>query len=140
MNNANYERAVVRAILENPHVSVIATGQDGIIRFFNKGAENLLGYKAEEMIGKQKTMVFTDPAETAQHAAELSRQYGVAVGQGREGVITGPTITGEPEDRVWTYVRKDGSKRKVLMSLNILRDDAGKMQGFIGISIPVPES
>lgn len=139
MADASYERAVVRAILENPHVSVIATGQDGIIRFFNKGAENLLGYKAEEMVGKQKTLVFTDPAEAAEHAAELSRQYGVAVGAGREGVITGPTITGEPEDRVWTYIRKDGSRRKVLMSLNILRDEGGKMQGYIGISIPAPE-
>lgn len=139
MADSSYERAIVRAIFENPHVSVIATGQDGVIRFFNKGAENLLGYKAEEMVGKQKTLVFADPAEAAQHAAELSRQYGVAVGGGREGIITGPTITGEPEDRVWTYIRKDGSRRKVLMSLNILRDEGGKMQGYIGISIPVPE-
>lgn len=139
MAESSYERAVLRAVLENPHVSVVATGQDGVIRFFNKGAENLLGYTAEEMIGKQKTMIFTDPAETEQHAAELSREYGVAVAAGREGVITGPTIKGEPEDRVWTYIRKDGSRRKVLMSLNILRDEAGKMQGFIGISIPLPE-
>ena len=140
MTETSYQRSVVRAVLENPHVTVIATGQDGIIRFFNKGAENLLGYKAEEMIGKQRTLIFADPAEAAQHAQELSRQYGVAVGAGREGIITGPTITGEPEERVWTYIRKDGVRRKVLMSLAILRDDDGKMQGYIGISIPVPES
>ena len=139
MSDAVYERAIIRAVLENPHVSVIATGQDGVIRFFNKGAENLLGYKAEEMVGKQKTLVFTDPAEAAQHGEELSRRFGVAVGGGREGVITGPTITGEPEDRVWTYIRKDGSRCKVLMSLNILRDEGGKMKGYIGISIAVPE-
>ena len=139
MSEASYNRAVVRAILENPHVSVIATGQDGVIRFFNKGAENLLGYKAEEMVGKQKTLVFADAKEAAQHAEELSLQYGVAVGAGREGIITGPTITGEPEERIWTYIRKDGGRRKVLMSLAILRDDDGKMQGYIGISIPVPE-
>jgi PAS domain-containing protein len=140
MTDASYERAVVRAILEHPHVSVIATGQDGIIRFFNKGAENLLGYTAEEMVGKQKSVIIADPAEAAEHAAELSREYGVAVGAGREGIITGPTLTGEPEDRVWTYIRKDGGRRKVLMSLNILRDEGGKMQGYIGISIPLPES
>ena len=140
MTQTSYERAVVRAILENPHVCVIAAGQDGIIQFFNKGAENLLGYKAEEMIGKQRTLIFADLKEAEQHAEELSRQYGVAVGAGRAGIITGPTITGEPEDRVWTYIRKDGARRKVLMSLNILRDDDGKMQGYIGISIPVPES
>ncbi|HEV2114339.1 MAG TPA: PAS domain S-box protein [Terriglobales bacterium] len=139
MAETSYERSAVRAILEHPHVSVIATGQDGTIRFFNRGAENLLGYKAEEMVDKQKTLVFADPAEAAQHAEELSRQYGVAVSGGREGIISGPTITGEPEDRIWTYIRKDGSRRKVLMSLNILRDESGKMQGYIGISIPLPE-
>ena len=69
----------------------------------------------------------------------LSRQYGVAVGEGRAGVITGPTITGQSEERVWTYISKDGSRHKVLMSLSILRDDNGKMQGFLGISIPLPE-
>ena len=140
MTQTSYERAVVRAILENPHVSVIATRQDGIIQFFNKGAENLLGYKAEEMIDKQKSTLFVDAKDAALHAAELSRQYGVAVGAGREGIITGPTITGEPEERTWTFIRKDGSRRKALVSLTILRDDEGRMQGYIGISIPIPES
>ena len=139
MTQTNYERAVVRAILENPHVSVIATGEDGIIQFFNKGAENLLGYKAEEMVGKQKSTLFVDAKDAALHAEELSRQYGVAVGAGREGIITGPTITGEPEERTWTFIRKDGGRRKALVSLTILRDDDGKMQGYIGISIPVPD-
>jgi|SRR5437588_7797162 len=138
MTQTNYARAVVRAILENPHVSVIATGQDGIIQFFNKGAENLLGYKAEEMVGKQKSTRFVDEKDAALHAEELSRQYGVAVGAGREGIITGPTITGEPEERTWTFIRKDGGRQKALVSLTILRDDDGKMQGYIGISIPVP--
>ena len=138
MTQTNYARAVVRAILENPHVSVIATGQDGIIQFFNKGAENLLGYKAEEMVGKQKSTRFVDEKDAALHADELSRQYGVAVGAGREGIITGPTITGEPEERTWTFIRKDGGRQKALVSLTILRDDDGKMQGYIGISIPVP--
>ena len=139
MTQTNYERAVVRAILENPHVSVIATGEDGIIQFFNKGAENLLGYKAEEMVGKQKSTLFVDAKDAALHAEELSRQYVVAVGAGREGIITGPTITGEPEERTWTFIRKDGGRRKALVSLTILRDDDGKMQGYIGISIPVPD-
>jgi PAS domain-containing protein len=127
------------SILESPQICVIATGLDGLIRTFNKGAENLLGYKAEEMIGKQKSILFHDPEEARQHAAELKKAYGVAVGEGREGIISGPLITGEPEGHIWTYIRKDGGRRKVLMSLSILRDEDGKMQGFLGISIPVPE-
>jgi len=137
--NEKEQRALARAVLENPRVCVVTTGTDGIIHSFNAGAENLLGYKADEVIGKLKALNFHDPAEAKQHADELSRQYGVAVGEGRAGVITGPTITGQSEERVWTYIGKNGSRHKVLMSLSILRDDNGKMQGFLGISIPLPE-
>ena len=133
------ERAVGRAILDSPHVCVITTGNDGLIRSFSKGAENLLGYKAEELIGKQRTLIFLKPGEAEQHAQELASKYGVAVGGGREGVISGPMITGQPEENLWTWVAKDGSPRRVLMSLHILRDEKGAMAGFLGISIPVPE-
>src|SRR5438105_5682313 len=110
MPEPNYERLINRAILEHPHLLVIASGPDGFIRYFNRGAQNLLGYKAEELVGKQKAIIFHDPAEAQRHADELSRQYGVAVGPGREGVITGPTITGQPEEQVWTYIGKDGRR------------------------------
>ena len=133
------ERWLMRAILESPHVSVITTGVDGIILSFNRGAENLLGYKAAEVIGKERAMLFHDPEEARQHAQELARDYGVTVAGGREGIITGPTLTGEPEEHIWTYIRKDGVRRKVLLSVSILRDDSGKMQGYLGVSIPLPE-
>jgi PAS domain-containing protein len=138
MPDAAEMRRLWRAIFESPHVCVITTGLDGIIRTFNPGAENLLGYKAEEMIGKQRGLLLHDPEEARRHAEELARSYGVEVGEGREGIISGPLITGQPEGHIWTYLRKDGGRCKVLMSLSILRDEDGKMQGFLGISIPLP--
>ena len=132
------ERELGRAVLASPHVCVITTGDDGLIRTFNKGAENVLGYKADELIGKQRTLIFLKPGEAERHAQELATRYGVPVGGGREAVISGPMITGQPEENIWTWVAKDGSPRKVLMSLHILRDDKGAMAGFLGVSIPVP--
>ena len=138
--NEKEQRALARAVLENPHLCIVSGDIEGTIRTFSVGAENLLGYKAEEVVGKRKAFSLYDPAEAKQHAEELSRQYGVAVAEGRAGVITGPTLTGQSEERVWTYIAKDGGRHKVLMSLSILRDDSGKMQGFLGISIPLPKT
>lgn len=134
------ERMVWKTLLESPHVCVVVTGVDGTIQFFNKGAENMLGYKAEEMVGKQKAFSFHDPSEAERHAQELQQAFGVKVGAGREGVISGPLITGQPEEHIWTYTRKDGSHYKGLTSLQILRDAKGEMQGFFAVSIPIPEA
>ena len=133
------DRWLVKAILENPHIAVIVTSVDGVIRVFSKGAENLTGYKAEDTVGKMKGIALMDTKDVERHAEELRKLYGVPVGPGREGVISGPLLTGEPEEHVWTFLRKDGSGYKGLMSLRILRDDKGEMQGFLAVSIPVPQ-
>ncbi|MHC4718141.1 MAG: PAS domain-containing protein, partial [Planctomycetota bacterium] len=47
---ANAQR---KAVLNSAtDISIIATNKKGIITVFNTGAENLLGYSAEELIGK----------------------------------------------------------------------------------------
>lgn len=40
---------LLKAILDNPQVSVISTDESGKVSTFNRGAEELLGYKAEEI-------------------------------------------------------------------------------------------
>ena len=41
--NEKEQRALARAVLENPRVCVVTTGTEGAIHSFNAGAENLLG-------------------------------------------------------------------------------------------------
>ena len=42
-------------------VSIIATDVDGLIQIFNRGAERMLGYTAEEMVGKNTRQSSTSP-------------------------------------------------------------------------------
>ncbi|MEG2042365.1 MAG: PAS domain S-box protein, partial [Hafnia sp.] len=56
-------------------VSIIATDRDGVIRVFNEGAEHLLGYSAEELIGKCTPALFHDPAEVDVRGRELSQEH-----------------------------------------------------------------
>ena len=58
--------------------SIIATDPDGLITVFNTGAEQMLGYSAQEMIGTSPER-FHDPAEIRARAAELGVEPGFGV-------------------------------------------------------------
>lgn len=51
------------AIIENTDDAVVTKNLDGIIQTWNKGAEKLYGYTAEEMIGKSIEILFRDPKD-----------------------------------------------------------------------------
>ena len=96
----------------------------GIITLFNQSAEKLLGYSAAEMIGKQSPAIFHDPAEVAARAAELSRELGRTIDPGLE-VFVSLARQGKTETREWSYVRKDGSRFPVLLSVSAMRNPDG---------------
>ena len=53
---ANSQR---KAVLNSAaQISIIATNREGLITVFNTGAENLLGYRSEEIIGKKTPGIF----------------------------------------------------------------------------------
>ncbi len=71
---ANAQR---KAVLDSAiQISIIATDKDGLITIFNTGAENLLGYRAEEIIGKQTPEIFHLKSELDMVGQNLSTKYG----------------------------------------------------------------
>ena len=132
------DQILLHAILNNPQICVISTGPDGKIQSFNKGAEAMLGYKAEEVIGKVTPEIIHDPKEVNEQAARITKEFGIAVKPGLEAFTTKATITGATEINQWTYVRKDRSRLQVLLGVSILRDESGAMQGYVGVSMQMP--
>src|SRR5438552_1420751 len=61
-------------------VSIIASDPDGTITVFNAGAERMLGYTADEMIGKRTLLDLHVARELAQHADGLSEEFRRAIG------------------------------------------------------------
>jgi signal transduction histidine kinase/DNA-binding NarL/FixJ family response regulator len=41
---------------------------------------------------------------------------------------------GQPEERLWTYVRKDGSRLLVQLTVSAARDESGKLIGSVGVA------
>ena len=120
------------AILDGAtHVSMIATNQEGMITTFNTGAEGLLGYCADEMVGEQPLTSLHVPAEIEQRARELTTLCGYPV-EGVDALIENARRGGFDE-REWTYVRKDGTKLTVLLTVTALRNGEGTITGFLAM-------
>ena len=91
--------AVINAATE---VAIIATDPHGSVTLFNSGAENLLGYSAQEVIGKLSPEHFHLPSEVQRRSEEISEARGAEIG-GME-VFLHEARMGKAEIRPWTYV------------------------------------
>jgi PAS domain S-box-containing protein len=126
--------AVLNAATE---ISIIATDPGGLITVFNAGAEQLLGFTAGEMIGRQTPTMIHCPDEVAAHGRQLSRQLGTPVA-GFEALVARARRGGH-EEREWTYVRKDGTRLTVSLVVTAQRDGEGRVTGFLGVARDVTE-
>ena len=134
----DYSNQLRTAIVESSVYSIISTDEQGTILTFNKAAERMLWYRADEMIGKKNPGVFHDAEEVKERAISLSQELGYPVEPGFEVFVAKPKIH-EHEDREWTYVRKDGSRFPVRLSVTALRGPQNKIQGFLGIAYDISE-
>lgn len=90
---------------------------DGTIRTWNRGAELLYGYTAEEIIGRSFMRLV--PAEQLPRSQELHAN--VAAGK-------------PPVPEIDTFaIRKDGSKVPVSLSISPLTDEEGRLTGAVVI-------
>ena len=122
-----------QAILDSANCLIIATDVEGIICTFNLTAEEWLGYSALEIIGKCTPECFHDPLEIQQRAIALTEELGNPIDGGFE-VFIAKVRLGEIDERAWTWIRKDGSRFPVMLSMSALRNEDNEILGFLGIA------
>jgi diguanylate cyclase (GGDEF)-like protein/PAS domain S-box-containing protein len=101
-------------------VAIVGTDRDGLITIFNRGAEELLGYTAEETVGRLNGMILLDPDEIRRR--EEANGGSSAFER---------THRGELDESVWTYVRKDGVRIEVLLTIRANFNSFGEIDGFL---------
>ena len=111
--------------------SFIGTNVRGTITVFNSGAEALLGYSAQELVGHARLDDVHDPDELAARAEELGTAPGFAA------LVA--NVDGGAETRDWTYVHKDGSTSLVAVTLTAVRDALGQHIGYLAVGRDVTE-
>lgn len=107
-------------IIDQIHESVISTDLEGNITSWNKGAEKLLGYSAEQMLGKYVGLIY--PEEDQEF---LLKQ-----------VIRPLQEKGTYETEV-RMLRKSGEIFSGLLSLSMLFDSEGNPSGMIGYALDI---
>ncbi|MEG4806435.1 PAS domain S-box protein [Microcoleus sp. F8-D3] len=119
-------------ILNSAHYTIISTEPDGTIKIFNRAAQQLLGYSPEEVVGKVTLAIIHDPVEVGKRAEILSQELGVKIEPGIEVFFALPR-RGIADENEWTYIRKDGSRFPVQLSVTVLFDTEGNITGFLAI-------
>ena len=121
-NNQARESALLASIVEFGDDAIISKNLDGIITSWNRGAERIYGYLAEEVIGKPITILI--PSE---------RHH-------EEDVILERTRRGERVDHYETIRRrKDGSLIDMSLTISPLRDSNGTVVGASKIARDITE-
>ncbi|WP_244931981.1 ATP-binding protein [Nocardioides sp. W7] len=130
--SAAAERDRMRNVVDGTQgVAIIGTDDLGRITLFNPGAERLLGYAREEVLGLPTLMFHSDEA-IARKADEL--------GVDAEFKKVAHAIM--DRDLVATemgFLRKDGEERSHAMTLSRIADERGHVVGYVSTSEDVTE-
>jgi len=105
----------MEGIVENSADIIITVNPAGLIRTVNKGAENTLGYRRDEVVGQRIEMLFADPRE---------RDAAIARLRDTDHVVNYETH----------FMTNQGEIRDVILTLSRLRSPDGTPIGTFGIS------
>ena len=106
--------------------AILIADYEGIIRYWNTGAEKILGYSASEAVG-QSLDLFIPEKLRGRHWEGYRRVMSSGETKYKFGLLTSPGI------------RKDGSQVSLEFSMVLLKDDSGQMQGCASIMRDVTE-
>ncbi|MFH1723436.1 MAG: response regulator [Elusimicrobiota bacterium] len=133
---ANSQR---EAVLEAASkVSIVAADRKGNIQLFNSGAEKMLGYSRDEVVGKLSPIALHVEEELSARSGELGKELDRGVDG--VGLFLEYAKRGKSGEREWTYVRKDGSRFPVSMSVTPLLDEEGIPAGFLCAAMDISDS
>ncbi|MDB5047117.1 MAG: Blue-light-activated protein [Fibrobacteres bacterium] len=111
------------AIVESSHDAIIGTDLSGIVTSWNKSAESIFGYTAEEAIGQFVSAILIPPGRDDEEPEILARIRG-----------------GERVDHYETErKRKDGSLIDISLTVSPIRDGKGTIIGASKISRDITE-
>jgi signal transduction histidine kinase/CheY-like chemotaxis protein len=122
--------ALQSAIFNSVSFSSIATDAKGVIQIFNVGAEQMLGYKASEVMNKITPAELHDPDELIARAASLSLEFNTPIAAGFEALVF-KASRGIEDIYELTKLRKDGSRFPAVVSVTALRDPNGVIIGYL---------
>jgi PAS domain S-box-containing protein len=118
---------LAKAVLSARSDAIIAADHDGIIRFWNPGAERIFGHASSEAIGQSLDLIIPERLRT-RHWDGF-----------RHTMATGQSRYGEGDLLSVPAIRKDGATISVEFTIVPLKTETGRMNGMVAILRDVTE-
>jgi len=128
----------LNSIISSAPFAIIVTDLKGVITTVNPAAENMFGYKNEELIGAQTPLVLFDSKEIACHASVLSEELQTLIAPDIEALTAKPQL-GLLEESDWKLVRKNASTLDAQLTVSPLNTAADELVGFIFTAYDITE-
>jgi len=114
--------SLLASIVESSDDAILSTSVDGVILSWNKGAERLYGYTAEEIVGRPVSLLV--PADRMHEVEE----------------ILAKVRRGEAVDHFESFrIRRDGSTVQVSLTISPVRDASGDVAAASSIARDISE-
>ena len=116
----NFERFALTLAREAPD-AIIYSDAEGVVRFWNRGAERIFGFSAEEAVGQTLDIIIPEGLR-ARHWGGFNAT-----------MRSGNTRYGAGEILAVPGMRKDGQRISIEFTILPFRDEAGRMTGIAAI-------
>ena len=116
-----YLGALARALLGTSSDAIIAADKDGIVRFWNPGAERIFGYTSEDAIGQSLDIIIPERLRKRHWDGYQQVMQGGESRYGHGDILAVPSI------------RKDGAGISVEFTIVPLTDEPGLLNGVAAI-------
>jgi PAS domain S-box-containing protein len=119
MGEIPYEE-LCRQLVRTCNDAIVYSDRKGIIRLWNSGAEQMLGFSAAEAIG-QSLDIFIPENQRARHWEGYFKVMETGITRYAKELLAAPAI------------RKDGTRLSTEFSMTIIRDAAGGIDGTAAV-------
>jgi diguanylate cyclase (GGDEF)-like protein/PAS domain S-box-containing protein len=112
-----------RAIVDSSSFAIIVFGLDGIIASVNPAAETMLGYRRQDLVGRNISLLH-DPIELLDRSIHLSREFQQTI-LPDASVLSARATRNLPDDSEWTYLCRNGARLPVQLRINAVQEQDG---------------
>lgn len=125
MDRPTFEKLAAR-IVEDAADAILFTDREGIVRLWNAGAQRIFGWSAAEAVGQSMDMIIPERLRP-RHWANWDKVMETGVTRYATETLAVPAL------------RKDGSPLSIEFTIQLVRDDAGRILGPVAIVRDVTE-
>ncbi len=118
--------SLLKQLVNDSPDAILISDREGIISFWNAGAERMFGHSSAEAVGQSLDLIIPENLR-GRHWEGYRQVMGSGETKYKTGLLSSPGV------------RKDGSRVSLEFSIVLLRDEAGGMAGCASIMRDVTE-